>query len=61
MTSSQCFEHHSVTARLPVVGDREFQTRAADELDLLPEGAVFAEMVADYSVMQDQARACVIR
>jgi len=44
--------------RLPVVEDRGFQARAAGELDLPPEGAVFAEMVADYSVMRDQARAC---
>ena len=37
---------------------REFQARAADELDLLPEGSALAEMLADYSVMRDQARAC---
>lgn len=38
---------------------REFQARAADELDLLPEGPAIAEMLADYSVMRDQARACL--
>lgn len=43
----------------PVVEyNREFQARAADELDLLPEGSAIAEMLADYSVMRDQARAC---
>jgi hypothetical protein len=35
---------------------RELQARAADELDLLPEGSATAEMLADYSVMRDQAR-----
>ena len=44
----------------PVVEySREFQARAADELDLLPEGSATAEMLADYSVMRDQARACL--
>lgn len=43
----------------PVVEySREFQARAADELDLLPEGSAIAEMLADYSVMREQARAC---
>ena len=47
------------TACPPVVEySREFQARAADELDLLPEGSAIAEMLADYSVMRDQARAC---
>ena len=32
--------------------------RDRDELDLLPEGSAIAEMLADYSVMRDQARAC---
>ncbi len=43
----------------PVVEySREFQARAADELGVLPEGSAIAEMLADYSVMRDQARAC---
>ena len=43
----------------PVVEySREFQARAADELNLLPEASAIAEMIADYSVMLDQARAC---
>ena len=36
---------------------REFQARAAEELGMLPEGSAIAEMLADYSVMRDQARA----
>ncbi|KAB2787834.1 hypothetical protein F9K97_07560 [Brucella anthropi] len=44
----------------PVVEySREFQARAADELDLLPERSAIAEMLADYSVMRDQARTCL--
>lgn len=43
----------------PVVDySREFQARAATELDLLPDRSAIAEIVADYSVMRDQARAC---
>ena len=37
---------------------RELQARAADELGVLPDGSAIAEMLADYSVMRDQARAC---
>lgn len=37
---------------------REFQARAADELVLLPVGSAIAEMLADYSVMREQARVC---
>lgn len=37
---------------------REFQARAADEVEVLPDGSAIAEMLADYSVMRDQARAC---
>jgi hypothetical protein len=43
----------------PVVEySREFQARAAEELDLLPEGPAIAQMLADYAVMRGQARAC---
>ena len=52
-------EPRIVTVCPPVVEyTRELQARAADELDLLPEGSAIAEMLADYSVMRDQARAC---
>jgi len=37
---------------------REFQARAAEELARLPEGSMIAEMLSDYAVMRDQARAC---
>ena len=43
----------------PVVEySREFQARAADELLLLPERSVLAEMMSDYVVLREQARAC---
>ena len=43
----------------PVVEySREFQARAAEEMALLPEGSVIAEMLSDYSVMREQARVC---
>lgn len=43
----------------PVVEySREFQARAAAELDLLPHGSAIEEMLKDYAVMRDQARAC---
>ena len=43
----------------PVVAyTREFQARAADELDLLPEGSAIAEMLSDYAVMRGQAQVC---
>src|SRR5690606_29966090 len=52
-------EPHMVTVCPPVVEySRAFQARAADELDLLPEGSASAELLADYSVMRDQARRC---
>jgi uncharacterized lipoprotein YmbA len=47
------------TVCLPVVEySREFQARAAEELGMLPERSAIAEMLADYSVMRDQARPC---
>ena len=36
----------------------ELQARAADELDLLPEGSAIAQMLMDYAVMQEQTRVC---
>jgi len=36
----------------------EVQARAAEELGLLPDGSAIVDMLADYSVMRDQARAC---
>lgn len=37
---------------------REFQARAAEELARLPEGSAIEEMLGDYAVMREQARAC---
>ncbi|MFN4159725.1 MAG: hypothetical protein ACK4GO_15180 [Gemmobacter sp.] len=34
------------------------RTRAIDEVARLPAGSVIVEMMNDYSVMRDQARAC---
>src|SRR5512144_1046591 len=43
----------------PVVNySREFLARAADELASLPAGSAMEQMLADYHVMRDQARAC---
>ena len=43
----------------PVVEyDTGFQARAAQELALLPEGSAVVEMMGDYAVLRDQARAC---
>lgn len=36
----------------------EFLARAAVELEGLPPGAAIEQMLADYQVMRDQARAC---
>lgn len=37
---------------------REFQVRASQELALLPDGSAVVEMLSDYAVMREQARAC---
>jgi hypothetical protein len=37
---------------------RGLQARAADELLLLPERSVLAEMMSDYVVLREQAWAC---
>lgn len=51
------FEPGIATACPPVAEySRDFQTRAAEELALLPEGSAIAEMLADYAVMREQAR-----
>lgn len=52
-------ETRIVTPCPPVVEyTRGFQARAADELDLLPDGSAIAEMLSNYAVMRDQVRAC---
>lgn len=35
------------------------QTRAADEVNALSEGAIVVRMLSDYAVLRDQARACM--
>jgi len=40
---------------------REFLARAADELERLPSGSAIEQMLNDYAVMRDQARACAAR
>jgi len=43
----------------PVVEySREVQSRAAEELELLPDGSTVVEMMGDYAVMREQARVC---
>jgi ABC-type uncharacterized transport system ATPase subunit len=43
----------------PVVEyDAGFQTRAAEEVQALPEGSVIVEMLSDYAVMREQALSC---
>ena len=43
----------------PVVAySEEFLAHAAGELDLLPAGSAIEQMLADYQVMREQARAC---
>ena len=53
------FDPRMATVCPPLVEySREVQARAAHELDVLPDGSAVAEMLSDYSVMRDQARAC---
>jgi hypothetical protein len=37
----------------------EFQARAAEELAVLPDGSAIVEMMGNYAVIRDQARACI--
>lgn len=41
--------------------DAEFQARAAAEVQALPDGLAIVEMLSDYAVMREQARACTIK
>jgi hypothetical protein len=34
------------------------QIQAASELNALPQGSAMADLLSDYAVMRDQARAC---
>jgi hypothetical protein len=54
------FEANGLAARPPVVEyGRALRVRTADELALLPKGSVVAEMLSDYAVLREQARACL--
>jgi hypothetical protein len=53
------FDAGGVKTCPPVVEySREFQARAAEELAMLPDGSAVVEMMGDYAVMREQARAC---
>ena len=36
-----------------------FQTMAAEEIKLLPDGSAIVEMLSDYAVIREQAKACL--
>ena len=53
------FDGGELGACPPVVQySKEFQTRAAEEMALLPENSAAVEMLSDYAVLRDQMRAC---
>nr|WP_227445488.1 hypothetical protein [Cognatishimia sp. F0-27] len=53
------FEKGGVAACPPIVEySREFQAQAAEELAMLPDGSAIVQMMGDYAVIRDQARAC---
>jgi hypothetical protein len=37
---------------------RDLQARAAEAVAQLPQGSAIGEMLSDYAVLRDQARAC---
>ena len=54
------FEAGGASVCPPVVEySREFQAKAAEELALLSDESAVVEMMGDYAVMRDQARASV--
>ena len=54
------FDANGASACPPAVEyTRDFQSRAAEELALLPDGSAVVEMMADYAVMREQARVCM--
>lgn len=53
------FEPRIATVCPPVIEySRRFQARAAEELALLPKGSAISELLSDYVMMREQARAC---
>ena len=54
------FDAGGVATCPPVVEySTEFQAQAAEELAMLPDGSAIVEMISDYVVMREQARACL--
>ena len=52
-------EYRTVAVCPPVVGyDAGFQERAAAEVEAFAESSAVAELLSDYALMRDQARAC---
>lgn len=57
--ATEGFEAGGVAACPPVMEySRELQAQAAEELALLSDRSAVEEMMGDYAVMRDQARAC---
>jgi hypothetical protein len=53
------FEANGLVACPPVVEySSEIKAQAAEELALLPDGSALVEMMSDYAVLREQARAC---
>jgi len=53
------FEPVGASVCSPVVDySRPEQTRVAEEVEALPEGALIVGWLADYAVLRDQARVC---
>jgi hypothetical protein len=50
--------HYYLRALLPTSRSLQFLTQTAAELQQLPPGAAIEQMLADYQVLRDQARAC---
>jgi len=54
------FENGRAADRSSVVDySRVFRNRPADEVVLLPDGSALVEMMSDYVVLREQARACL--
>ena len=60
LSLSGCATESSDNAPCPPVVEYSTaeQTRAAAEVEALPESAVLVRMMSDYAVLRDQARSC---
>jgi hypothetical protein len=57
--ATEGFEAGGLATCPPIVEySRAFQAQAAEELALLPGRSAIVEMMSDYAVMREQARAC---